>query len=332
MSPHPPRPCAANSLRPAGRALPAGWSRSRQIDLSRPTYVVQSRRPLRRRNRLLVSSSLNPSWISQRGRRRNLFSRRATRAGLSATTGVRSNACIGRRRRQSCLCCMPIRAIQMRCTGWLAGRGGQTRALNRTFHTRLRASDATINLPQRARAWDSRLAGDIPISEKAGKIRGRVSRCLRRSIDRIDQAPASDARVARWELDLYSVVGPARWCGLPESAKVRCTSPRHHQARKQQPSYSDPTKTSLSNKAGILRSVSSTAPSVSFALISFLLRHHWVLIAFFFSFFFSPPPPPRDVVFDRGFGSGKHKHAPDTVWYSRKGKLLPRMHEPSPLA
>lgn len=74
MSPHPPRPCAANSLRPAGRALPAGWSRSRQIDLSRPTYVVQSRRPLRRRNRLLVSSSLNPSWISQRGRRRNLFS------------------------------------------------------------------------------------------------------------------------------------------------------------------------------------------------------------------------------------------------------------------
>jgi hypothetical protein len=146
MSPHPPRPCAANSLRPAGRALPAGWSRSRQIDLSRPTYVVQSRRPLRRRNRLLVSSSLNPSWISQRGRRRNLFSRRATRAGLSATTGVGSNACIGRRRPQSCLCCMPIRAIQMRYTGWLAGRGGQTRALNRTFHTRLRASDATTNL------------------------------------------------------------------------------------------------------------------------------------------------------------------------------------------
>jgi len=29
------------------------------------------------------------------------------------------------------------------------------------------------------------------------------------------------------------------------------------------------------------------------------------------------------------FGSGKHKHAPDTVSYSRKGKLLPRMHEPS---
>lgn len=234
MSPHPPRPCAANSLRPAGRALPAGWSRSRQIDLSRPTYVVQSRRPLRRRNRLLVSSSLNPSWISQRGRRRNLFSRRATRAGLSATTGVRSNACIGRRRRQSCLCCMPIRAIQMRCTGWLAGRGGQTRALNRTFHTRLRASDATINLPQRARAWDSRLAGDIPISEKAGKIRGRVSRCLRRSIDRIDQAPASDARVARWELDLYIAwSAPRGGVAWPESAKVRCTSPRHHHARKQ---------------------------------------------------------------------------------------------------
>lgn len=169
-----------------------------------------------------------------RGEEEEIFSRRATRAGLSATTGVRSNACIGRRRRQSCLCCMPIRAIQMRCTGWLAGRGGQTRALNRTFHTRLRASDATINLPQRARAWDSRLAGDIPISEKAGKIRGRVSRCLRRSIDRIDQPPASDARVARWELDLYIAwSAPRGGVAWPESAKVRCTSPRHHHARKQ---------------------------------------------------------------------------------------------------
>ena len=98
-------------------------------------------------------------------------------------------------------------------------------------------------------------------------------------------------------------------------------------AREQQPSYSDPTKTSLSNKAGILRSVSSIGPSVPFALISFLLLHHWVqgshrlfLLLLASAMLFS--------TVDR-FGSGKHKHAPDTVSYSRKGKLLPRMHEPS---
>lgn len=105
-----------------------------------------------------------------RGEEEEIFSRRATRAGLSATTGVRSNACIGRRRPHSCLCCMPIRAIQMRCTGWLAGRGGQTRALNRTFHTRLRASDATINLPQRARAHGIHVSREtFPSVRKLGR-------------------------------------------------------------------------------------------------------------------------------------------------------------------